>query len=421
MAFVKTPKQVLACDVLNQHEHALLYGGSRSAKTTIIIRNIFLRAIKVPSRHLVARFRFNHAKTSLWHDTIPKVHKMCFPELTLGFNKADWFIEVPTVCGNTSQIWLGGIDDKDRVEKILGNEYSTIFLNECSQIQYDAVTTLRTRLAENVGLKNKFYYDLNPSGRKHWSYQEFIERKMPGTMEQSTIDSGYLLMNPMDNIENLPESYIKTLQSLPKRQRQRFLDGLYLTEVEGALWTDAMISDARVNETGNITHTVVAIDPATTNNPGSDECGIVVCEKDDLGQGVLEGDYSGKMSTRKWAQKAVNLYKEKRANAIVAEVNQGGDLVEDVIRNIDPTIKVIKVHAAKGKFARAEPISALCENNEYKNISICHPKPCPELESELTEWVPLESKSSPNRLDAYVWGMTYLVGKAQSIPKVRSL
>ncbi len=159
--FIKTAKQIKACDILNKCMHTLLVGGSRSAKTTIIIRNIILRAIKLPSRHLVTRFRFNHAKTSLWYDTIPKVFKMCFPDLKYEANKSDWFITVPTSRGETSQIWLGGIDDKDRIEKILGNEYSTIFANECSQISYDAITTLRTRLAENTGLKLRFYYDEN--------------------------------------------------------------------------------------------------------------------------------------------------------------------------------------------------------------------------------------------------------------------
>lgn len=407
--FKKTEKQIEACNLLNSVEHAMLYGGSRSGKTFITIRNIIIRAAKLPSRHLLTRFRFNHAKASLWYDTIPKVHELCFPDLPFHYNKADWFIEVPTrISGKTSQLWLGGIDDKERVEKILGNEYSTILVNEASQVSYDAITTLRTRLAENSGLKLRMYYDMNPPVKKHWSYQEFIEKLIPKTQEKSILDSGYLLMNPRDNLANLPETYIKTLMALPLRQRKRFLDGLFLTDVEGALWTDEMISAAVTKEYGEIKQTVVALDPATTNNPGSDECGIVVCELDENNDGVIEGDYSGKMSTSNWAKRAVNLYHEKRANAIVAEVNQGGDLVEDVIKNIDRNVKVVKVHAAKGKFARAEPVSALYEQNR-----VAHKEHFFDLEEEFTEWVPLDSSSSPNRLDAAVWGLTYLMVKTQ--------
>ena len=121
--FTKTTKQIEACNILNKYEHSMLFGGSRSGKTAIIIRNIFLRATKLPSRHLIVRFRFNHAKTSLWYDTIPKVLRLAFPGMQHTMNKSDWFITVPTARGGESQIWLGGIDDKDRVEKILGNEY----------------------------------------------------------------------------------------------------------------------------------------------------------------------------------------------------------------------------------------------------------------------------------------------------------
>lgn len=405
--FVKTEKQIQACDVLNSFEHAMLFGGSRSGKTFIAVRNIIVRAIKYPSTHLLTRFRFSHAKASLWYGTIPKVKELCFPDVPFVFNKADWFIEIPTrIPGKTSQIWLGGIDDKERVEKILGNEYSTILVNEASQVSYDAVTTLRTRLAELTPLVNRMYYDLNPPGKKHWSYVEFIEKLIPKTKEKSLVDSGFLLMNPRDNLINLPETYLKTLMALPKRQRQRFLDGLFLSDVEGALWTDEMVSNAFTKPYGEIIKTVIAVDPATTNNPGSDECGIVCCELDENREGVIEGDYSGKMSTSTWAQKVVNLYHDKNANAVIVEVNQGGDLVEDVIKNSEGGrgIKIIKVHASKGKFARAEPVSAL-----YEQKKISHKIVMQELESELTEWVPLESKSSPNRLDALVWGITHLM------------
>ena len=99
-------------------KYCLLYGGSRSGKSFIIIFRMIQRALKEPgSRHLIVRFAFNHAKQSLWHDTIPKCLKLCFPHVRPTLNKSDWFLEFE----NGSQIWLGGLDDKERTEKVLGN------------------------------------------------------------------------------------------------------------------------------------------------------------------------------------------------------------------------------------------------------------------------------------------------------------
>ena len=404
--FVKTAKQVETCSVLNNHTHSLVSGGSRSGKTTIIVRNILLRAIKKKSRHLITRFRFNHAKTSIWHDTLPKVIDLCFAGVDFHYNKTDFYISVEPQgsFGGESQIWLGGVDDKERIEKILGNEYSTIYANESSQIGYDAITTLRTRLAENSGLPLRFYYDLNPTGKKHWTYQEFVQGLIPGTKDKHALNCGHMILNPYDNAANLPAEYLKILESLPKRQRQRFLDGIFLNDIEGALWTDQMLSNARVKDFGDIIKTVISVDPAVTNQEDSDETGIVVASLDEFGNGLVEEDLSGKFSTNTWAQRVVNAYHEYEANEVVAEVNQGGDLVEDAIKTIDPNVKVVKVRASKGKFARAEPVSGL-----YEQGKVAHVKEFPDLDSQLTEWVPLNTKKSPDRLDAMVWALTHLM------------
>lgn len=414
--FIKTDKQKQACSVMNDHTHSLLYGGSRSGKTTIATRNVFLRALKKKSRHLITRFRFNHAKTSLWHDTFPKVTEMCFAGVPFHYNKSDFFVSVEPAdsFGGESQIWLGGVDDKERIEKILGNEYSTIYANETSQIGYEAITTLRTRLAENSGLPLRFYYDLNPCGKKHWTYQEFIQGFVPGTKEKHRLNCGHMVLNPFDNVNNLPAEYLAILESLPKRQRQRFLDGIFLNDVEGALWTDQMVSAARARAPGEIIKTVIGVDPAVTNQENSDETGIIVASLDEFGDPMVEEDLSGKFSTNTWAQRVVNAYWEYEANEVVAEVNQGGDLVEDAIKTIDPRVKVVKVRASKGKFARAEPVAGLYEQNK-----VSHVKELPELEAQLTEWVPLNSKKSPDRLDAMVWALTYLALR-ENTRKVRA-
>ena len=415
IAFKKTQDQILACDMLNGHKHSMMYGGSRSGKTTIGIRNVGIRAHKESSRHLLCRHRFNHAKTSLAHDTVPKVLKMCFDtgKYTPKWNKSDWFMEFKIGFNKTSQIWLGGIDDKERVEKILGNEYSTIYANECSQIAYGAITTLRTRLAENSGLNLKFYYDCNPPSKKHWTYIEFIKGLIPGSHDKSVLDLAYLLMNPDGNKANLPADYIDDLKGLPKRERDRFLLGKFLTEVEGALWTDEMISWANnmpIEEQGEVIKTVVAVDPATTANPGSDQCGIVVASLTDQKKGIIEADRTPPKAVRpkEWAKQVIRAYNDYDCNYIVAESNQGGELVQEVIEKYaesegihKPKIKL--VHASKGKFARAEPASVL-----YEQGKIAHRRPFLSLEEELTETVFADEQASPNILDAVVWGLTDL-------------
>lgn len=406
LPFVKHDKQRLACAIMNANEHALMYGGSRSGKTTIILRNIILRGLKKSSKHLITRLHFSDCKRAIYHETFPKVAAMCFPGVNFKWNKQDWFVEFTAEDGGRSQIWLGGISDEKQSEKVLGNEYSTIFANEVSQIPYESILTLRSRLAENSGLNLRFYYDLNPCGKSHWTYLEFIKGIIPGEKTKCTLQTGYIVVNPFDNKENLPPTYIGNLESMPARQRKRFLEGKYLDELEGALWTETMIANALTVPAGEPVKTIIAIDPAVTNNKNSDETGIIAASIDEFGTGIIHEDLSGKFSTGTWAQRAVNAYLKYEANCIVAETNQGGDLVEDAIKAIDRTVKVVQVKASKGKFARAEPVSGFYEDTQLK---VRHEKPMPELEEQLTEYVPLNSKKSPDRLDALVWALTYLM------------
>jgi PBSX family phage terminase large subunit len=405
--FQKTEKQRQACEVLRSARHSMLVGGGRSTKTSIIVRQIFARAMSRPSRHLIMRQCFNHVKQSIWHDTFPKIIGGFFPGVPYKENKSDWYIEVPCIndyAGETSQIWFGGSDSKERSEKILGNEYSTIFCNEVSQITYETITMLRTRLAENSGLPLRFFYDLNPVGKKHWTYQEFIKGINPEDGSPSKLNVAHMFMNPIDN-PHLPPDVLAEYEALPKRKRQRFLEGLYLDDIEGALWTDFMISQALAKEPGELIKKIIAVDPAVVHREGNDETGIIACGLNQSRQGVVIKDYTpkGSVSVGTWAQRVVNAYREQDANYVVAEINQGGDLVEHVLKNIDRTIKVVKVRASSGKFARAEPVSEL-----YEMGQVAHLIEMPELESELTEWVPMNSNESPNRLDALVWGLTHL-------------
>lgn len=211
----------------------MLYGGSRSGKTFIVLYAMIIRACKFKSRHVILRLAFNHAKTSIWLDTLPKVLNICFPGLEVHWNKTDYYISFP----NESEIWIGGLDDSTRVEKILGKEYSTIFLNECSQIPYESVQVAMTRLAEKSGLMNKIYYDENPPTKRHWSYWIFIKKVDP--IESKEINSSKyasILMNPQDNLENINEEYLELLGSLDDKRKARFLSGEFTDGDDGNVY-----------------------------------------------------------------------------------------------------------------------------------------------------------------------------------------
>ncbi len=280
----------------------LLYGGSRSGKSFIIIYSMIVIACKFPgSRHLVCRFRFNHVKNSIWLDTLKKVLKICFPNLKVRWNNQDYYVTLP----NGSEIWIGGLDDKERSEKILGMEFLTIFVNEASQISYEAFTTLLTRLAQKIeGAKNLLFVDCNPPSKKHWLHKIFVEHVEPETnVSLSYVDQyGCLKMNPADNIENISQEYLALLESLPERKKKRFLRGDFGDDSEGALWNDDTINNTRVTEPpsynmltkeGQYERIVVALDPAVTSKDTSDETGIIVCAKGFNGHFYVLQDESG--------------------------------------------------------------------------------------------------------------------------------
>ena len=234
-----TTKQQEASNILkSQATRIMFYGGARSGKTFLFVAAIILRALMYPgSRHLIARLRFAHAKVSLWLDTVPKVFKLMKILHIVKFNETDHYIIFP----NGSEIWIDGLDDRDRIDKILGREYATIYFNEMSQIAYPTITTVLTRLAQKIeGMKNKAYFDCNPPSKHHWSYKQFILGEDPKTGEPISNPEHYahLLMNPIDNVDHLPEGYIEdVLEHLPEDKRRRFLLGEY-GDSEGAIFTN---------------------------------------------------------------------------------------------------------------------------------------------------------------------------------------
>lgn len=412
----KHPKQVIASQLLQDNLHTLLYGGSRSGKTYVALRVMVLRALAVASRHLVLRLRFAHVKRAIARDTFPKLMRECFPDVPYHLDKGDWFVTLWPKSGGTSEIWFGGTDDPARMEHVLGTEYSTILFNEISTLKWDVIPTLWTRCAESSGLPLRMFYDCNPPFKRHWAYTMFFQAKDPKGVDLLTpkdihdhesplvpIRTASLLINPIDN-PSLTDEYHAILRGLPQRAQDRYRHGIFLSDVEGALWTDDWIIQAQQLDRGELEEVIISLDPATTDTERSDEWGIVVLGVDEFGRAGVLKDLSKRMSVDQAAVVAVEAFKDYRANAVIVETNQGGDMCVSMVHNVDRNVPVIKVNAANGKKARALPVAQLYERDE-----VWHDERMPELEDQLTTWVPHETTKSPDRLDAVVTGLTHLI------------
>lgn len=189
-----------------------------------------------------------------------------------------------------------------------------------------------------------------------------------------------------------------------------------LTDTPGALWRLAGIDATRVRMAPALVRIVVAVDPATTSGPDSDETGIIVAGIDEAGRGYVLADYSMRGTPDEWGRAAVGAFHRWKADRIVAESNQGGEMVEAVLRTVDPAVPITLVHARRGKFIRAEPIAAL-----YEQGRVAHVGAWPALEDQMTTWE-AASGNSPDRLDALVYALTELMVREPSAePQVRNL
>ena len=192
--------------------------------------------------------------------------------------------------------------------KILGQEYSTIFINECSQVPDASVVVALTRLAQVIpGLRQRAYYDLNPVGKGHWSNQIFGDKRDPVSRRPLANPDDYarMFLNPIDNAVNLSPEYLSSLENLPARQRKRFYEGVYVDELDGALWTYEVIEVTRVEEfpKERCRRIVVAVDPSgagSKDDASSDEIGIVVAALGDDGHGYVLADRSVRDSPAVW-------------------------------------------------------------------------------------------------------------------------
>jgi phage terminase large subunit-like protein len=417
--FSLTPKQKAAQAVLASNaKHVMLFGGSRSGKTFLLVRAVVMRALKAPnSRHVVFRFRFNAVKASVVLDTFPKVMRLAFPGVDYKLNKEDWFATLP----NGAEIWFAGLDNPERAEKVLGMEFVTLYFNECSQIPYASMQMAITRLAQQVDqvvdgqarpLRPRVYYDENPPSKAHWSYRQFIQKVDPDTKVEFARpeDYAWFKINPQDNRDNIAGDYIETLEAMSGRMRRRFLEGEFGEAVAGALFSEDIIETWRVTDgvVPDMVRIAVAVDPSGSgdaDNADNDAIGIVAVGIGTDGNGYVLEDATVKAGPATWGKVVASVFDRHEADIVVGETNYGGAMVKHVVDTARPRTPFKQVTATRGKVVRAEPFSALYENGKIRHVGRFN-----ELEEELTSFTTngYIGGSSPNRADALIWALAEL-------------
>ena len=411
-----TAAQLALRRLIRDKTRILAYGGSRSGKTFEFCHALAALGLRYGGRYAIFRRYQNAARYSVFDDTFPKMLELCFPGLEYKRNLSDARV---SFAHNGAEFWCVGLDDERRVEKILGREYAAIYFNECSEIAYPAVEIATTRLAQRLWdatgkpLRNRAFFDCNPPGRSHWTYKLFIEGISPTTkVKLPDFESyGAIQINPRDNESNLPPGYIDTiLAGGSERMKKRFLYGEFANDVQNALWKRAWIDESRaLAAPAELERIVVAIDPAVTATSTSAETGIVAAARARLSNGealfyVLD-DRSLTASPERWAREAIESFRFWRADAVVAEINQGGDLVASTLRRLDPYLPVKTVRATRGKIVRAEPVAILYSRGKVRHVGEFH-----ELEEEMTSYVGASGDGQKSdRLDALVWAITALM------------
>ena len=209
-----------------------------------------------------------------------------------------------------------------------------------------------------------------------------------------------------ENISNLAPAFLNTIIKKYEGTRlgRQELMAEVLEDIEGALWSMKLIEQSRVKTAPELIRVGEAIDPAVTSDKDSDETGIVIGGISQDGNIYILEDLSGIFSPIQWAGRAVDAYHRLKADRIIGEANNGGDLIETVIRNIDRNVSYKKVIASRGKVVRAEPVVAL-----YEQRRVHHVGSLAKLEDQMTSWSAKEGERSPDRVDALVWLVTELM------------
>jgi len=375
--------------------YIVLYGGRGSGKSYAVADRIIYNALAEKCIILCTK----QFQASI-RDSVYSLLKQRIEDLGV----SDYFTytdnEIRAVTG--SKIIFKGLQDPENTIKSISN-IKYCWIEEAQILKESTFNILTPSIRAN---DSKIYITFNPLREDDIVYKEFV-------LKDNELAS-VININYYDN-PNFPD--VLRLE-MEKDRRENLLKYEYVWEGKiqkvdpNALWKQSFIKyiteedKTKYENFANLSRIVVAIDPSTTSKESSDACGLVVAGKvvNENKYVVLE-DCTMISSPYTWATKAIDLYHKYNADRVVAEVNQGGDMVETIIKSIDSNIPYKGVYASRGKITRAEPIAVLYENEKVLHFNIL-----PELEKEMLTYI--GNGKSPNRLDALVWALTELSGKS---------
>jgi hypothetical protein len=415
----------------------LAYGGSGGGKSFFWLDVIIERAIRAPnSRHAIFRLTRNSCEKTLFDKTLHEVLEKAWPGLKdqpgFSISQSTMTVELP----NGSKIFFDGLDE-NRMTKVLGDEFNTIWINECNEdgLSYQQVSTLLSRLrarsetADGKVLTNKMFFDCNPRFYSDWEYKAFIQKINPedGDALHNADQWIAFKMEPDANRENLHEDYIDSLMAGSAASRRRYVLGEWSDENNNALFTETMFRDHRIplpreldtpekvlaylpeyKDGIRLSRVTVAVDPAVTADPKSDLSGITVQGIADDNEVYVLADYSLRGTPDQVCEVVTEAYNAWGASRVIMEKNQGGLWLESTMRSHFPNVPLKFVSATAttgGKASRAEPVSAAYERGVVHHVGTHR-----ELEAQMSDFgSPASRRKSPDRMDAVVWGITELL------------
>lgn len=322
-----------------------------------------------------------------------------------------------------SQIFFRGIQSSSKSNeanlKSIPN-IGVIILDEAQELD-DEPTFDRLDLSlRSKEIQNRVILSMNPTHESHWICRRFFrDRGVPEDFNGWYKNTTYIHTDFRDNAHNLSDDFLSLAKECEETNLEKFRNiylGFWRRDNAAGLWKrETMIDPHRVTDYPELERVVVAVDPAVTANENSDETGIVIAgsalnrQTGETEYYVIE-DRSMKGTVNEWAREAIELYDDYDADRLVAEVNNGGDLVGTVLYRIDPSLSFKAVRAKRGKILRAEPISAL-----YERGLVHHVGHFPQLEDEMCNYTGKTDEDSPDRLDALVWALTELSEGAHEV------
>jgi phage terminase large subunit-like protein len=239
----------------------------------------------------------------------------------------------------------------------------------------------------------------NKQGKVHRFYDLYQQSENP--IYHCETYSSY--MNPLISASDI-EALEKEISRMNPEMVQQEIYGQFVDGAFNAIFDYTNVELFRVNTCPTLGKIVVAVDPAISNTSKSDETGIIVLGMDYRGHIYVLEDITAKYSPAAWAKAVVGAFTRWKANEVVAESNQGGDMVKSTIQNIAPSVPVVSIHASRGKDIRAEPVAMLYDEGKAHHVGRLT-----ELESEMVSWQGLNGQKSPNRIDALVHGVNRLM------------